>query len=191
MTLSAHDIAAELRRRMPGIGQVQLHKLLYYCQGHHLAFSGQPLFEEPVCAWDMGPVVERLWRAEKRGERLPAPADIADNGVLNTVGYVMSRYGTATPADLIHMTHSESPWQMGDASRRAGGNDEIHVEWMRDYFRAEGAPGAGEDGPRIDDATLTEMFRGKTMPEGRGAEDDLQQLRTRIKELRERVADVA
>jgi hypothetical protein len=71
MVLSAHDVAAELRRRMPGLPTVKLHKLLYYCQGHHLADLGEPLFAETVTAWDMGPVVGELRRAEKDGETPP------------------------------------------------------------------------------------------------------------------------
>ncbi|MGQ0776145.1 MAG: hypothetical protein ACT4NY_17255 [Pseudonocardiales bacterium] len=42
MTLSAHDVAAVLRDRLPGLGAKKLHKLLYYCQGHHLATFGEP-----------------------------------------------------------------------------------------------------------------------------------------------------
>ena len=51
----AADVAAELRRRLPGIGAKKLHKLLYYCQGHHLADIRHPLFIESIAAWDMGP----------------------------------------------------------------------------------------------------------------------------------------
>jgi uncharacterized phage-associated protein len=64
MVLSAHDVAEEVRRRAPGLGKVKLYKLLYYCQGHHLATFGAPLFHEQIGAWDMGPVVEGLWRDE-------------------------------------------------------------------------------------------------------------------------------
>ncbi len=60
MTASAHDIASALRERLPGIGKKKLHKLLYYCQGHHLATFGRPLFSEQIYAWDMGPVVAAL-----------------------------------------------------------------------------------------------------------------------------------
>ena len=54
-TLSAHSVAVELRHRLPGVGVKKLHKLLYYCQGHHLATFGLPLFSESISAWDMGP----------------------------------------------------------------------------------------------------------------------------------------
>jgi uncharacterized phage-associated protein len=99
MTVSAHDVSAELRRRLPSVDTKKLHKLLYYCQGHHLAVVGEPLFTEPVAAWDMGPVVERLWRDERYGLE-PPPASELDEAGLNTVGYVLSRYGAPSP-DVI------------------------------------------------------------------------------------------
>jgi uncharacterized phage-associated protein len=67
MAVPAREIAAALRERLPGLGTVKLHKLLYYCQGHHLATFGEPLFSDTISAWDMGPVVGTLWREEKDG----------------------------------------------------------------------------------------------------------------------------
>jgi hypothetical protein len=51
MPVSAHDVAAELRARQPGMPVKKLHKLLYYCQGHHLAVHGEPLFRERFDEW--------------------------------------------------------------------------------------------------------------------------------------------
>ncbi|MDG4790354.1 hypothetical protein O7626_40865 [Micromonospora sp. WMMD1102] len=55
--VSVHDVAAEIRRRLPGVDEQKLHALLYYCQGHHLAHTGEPLFREEIVAapadfWD-------------------------------------------------------------------------------------------------------------------------------------------
>ena len=110
MDLSAEDVAAELRKRLPGVGTVKLHKLLYYAQGHHLATFGTPLFKDAISAWDMGPVVGTLWHAERENltDDQPAPLGEAE---LNTVGYVVSRYGALSGTDLRHLTHSERPWQ--------------------------------------------------------------------------------
>src|SRR3712207_5542810 len=65
MAYRAADVAAEIRARLGGVPVKKLHKLLYYCQGHHLAATGQPLFSESVSAWDMGPVVGQLWKSEQ------------------------------------------------------------------------------------------------------------------------------
>jgi len=39
---------------------------------------------------------------------------------LNTVGYVLSRYGSLTGQDLEHLTLGEEPWQLADSGRRPG-----------------------------------------------------------------------
>ena len=109
-TVSVYDVAAEMRSRLPGIGTKKLHKLLYYCQGHHLATFGQPLFTETISAWDMGPVVGSLWFQEKQDGIKEASSELAE-AALNTLGYVVSRYGALTARDLEHLTHSEAPWQ--------------------------------------------------------------------------------
>jgi uncharacterized phage-associated protein len=104
MTLSAHDVAAVLRDRLPGLPTKKLHKLLYYCQGHHLATFDEPLFGETISAWDVGPVVGALWYQEKSGDVRPSHAELTE-AQLNTVGYVLSRYGALTGQDLENLTH--------------------------------------------------------------------------------------
>src|SRR6478672_6500991 len=82
MTFHAGDVAAALRARLPRLPTKKLHKLLYYCQGHHLATMGVPLFTESISAWDMGPVVGPLWKAED--ELGPAaPSAELDEAALN------------------------------------------------------------------------------------------------------------
>jgi uncharacterized phage-associated protein len=137
MTLSARDVAAALRDRRPGLPTKKLHKLLYYCQGHHLAIFEEPLFSETISAWDMGPVVGALWYEEKQGD-LPAPHPRRemDEAQLNTIGYVLSRYGALTGQDLENLTHSEQPWRLADSGRRPGESTRVKLEWIRQYFSA-------------------------------------------------------
>jgi uncharacterized phage-associated protein len=105
----AADVAVELRRRLPGVGVKKLHKRLYDCQGHHLADVGRPLFAESIAAWDMGPVVGKLWKSEQVN---PPAASVRtlDHAALNTIGYVVSRYGALTGRDLEILSHGEQPW---------------------------------------------------------------------------------
>ena len=67
----------------------------------------------------MGPVVEELWRDERYDVAPPAPTDL-DEAALNTVGYVVSRYGALTGRDLEVMSHGERPWTLANANRRPG-----------------------------------------------------------------------
>lgn len=130
---------------MPGVGLLKLHKLLYYCQGHQLAHSGGSLFPERVSACDHGPVVGKLWFDEEHGSpsASEAPGPPLDEEALNTIGYVLSRYGRMTGHDLEVLTHNERPWRLAEAGRGHERSSRIGAEVMADYFRHEGAETAG------------------------------------------------
>lgn len=178
VTASVHQIAAELRRRRPGLGAVKLHKLLYYCQGHHLAHSGRPLFDETISAWDMGPVVASLWGHEKNHG--PRPADESTRlgeAELNTIGYVLSRYGGMTGQDLINLSHEEAPWRRADEHRQPGGSAPISNDWLHDYFAGEGAP----EGHDLDPAEVAALIAGAEQRRLQPATpDDPQEIRRRL-----------
>jgi uncharacterized phage-associated protein len=176
MPASAHDIAAELRRRLPGLGTKKLHKLLYYCQGHHLAAFDRPLFDETISAWDMGPVVGTLWWDEKNGRQPIISADL-NEAELNTIGYVISRYGNLTGNDLEHLTHSETPWRTANTSRAAGGSSPIRHEWIKNYFATEGA---ATDGPVFDTAQVRDWLSETTANHKPGPVDSIESLRARL-----------
>jgi uncharacterized phage-associated protein len=133
--VSAVDVAAALRVLLPGVQPNKLHELLYYCQGHHLAHFGEPLFAETVSASDMGPVVGQPWKVESDGAPAGAPRDLGE-AELNTIGYVVSRYGALAGRDLENLTRAEDPWQLADGDRPRGSSVRIEVERMRDFFRS-------------------------------------------------------
>ena len=158
MTLSAHDVAAVLRDRLPGLPTKKLHKLLYYCQGHHLAAFDELLFSETISAWDMGPVVGNLWKAEKQDD-IPRTHREMNEAQLNTVGYVLSRYGALTGQDLENLTHSEEPWRLADSGRRSGESARIEPEWIKQYFRSSGSADGEGDEVLLDSASVTEWLQ--------------------------------
>jgi uncharacterized phage-associated protein len=162
MTASAHDVAAAIRERLPAVGKKKLHKLLYYCQGHHLATFGRPLFTEQIYAWDMGPVVKALWREENYGDEPPAP-HVLSEGELNTVGYVVSQYGALTGDQLERLTHTEHPWLAGNERRLVGDSDRIEQAWIRSYF-ADSARRAHDDDEDAADAAAVQAWLSATRP---------------------------
>jgi uncharacterized phage-associated protein len=178
VVLSAHDVAEELRRRLPGLPTVKLHKLLYYCQGHHLATFGQPLFAERLEAWDMGPVVGALWRDEKHHLE-PPPRQVLDEAALNTVGFVVSRYGRLNGYELQILTHGEAPWRLANASRRPRERVDMDLATITDYFRTDGAPDDSTDDTPLDSAVVSDWLRHSTppAPEELVEFDDLDRLR--------------
>jgi uncharacterized phage-associated protein len=168
--VSAHDVAREIRARLgDGIGAKKLQKLLYYCQGWHLAWTGRPLFSERIEAWDMGPVVVDQWIGEKRASMGPAPLTLSGEQS-SIVDYVLKRYGDLTGAVLGAMTHNEAPW------REAVRNQTITQEAMRSFFETDEAMRARNSeaarirahsdmytlGPRpLDTATLEAIDRAR------------------------------
>ena len=136
MAYRAADVAAEFRARLRGLPTKKLHKLLYYSQGHHLAITGRPLFTESISAWDMGPVVGQLWKSEQESGPAQATSGL-DQAGLNTVSYVVHRYGRLTGLDLERLSHAESPWQRANASREPGGSAQIRAEWMLEHFQTD------------------------------------------------------
>lgn len=109
VTARASDVAALLRELASGASIVKVHKLLYYVQGHHLAWHGRPAFPEAIEAWANGPVVAELWKAEKYDP--PAEPGSLDTSVLEVAHMVASRYGHLSGRDLIKLTHNENPWR--------------------------------------------------------------------------------
>lgn len=165
-TYSAFDVASEIRKRLPGVPVKKLHKLLYYCQAHHVTMLGVPLFTETVSAWDMGPVVGELWWREKQGDVQGEPMPHAlTEAELNTVGYVVSRYGNLSGTDLERLTHSEDPWIEADAERQRLNRTSyrISLESLRSFFSreagdAESAASDESSVPPIEAADLQEWF---------------------------------
>ncbi len=134
MTISAHDVARELRKRLPGVGVLKLHKLLYYCQGWHLAWTGEPMFFESIEAWDNGPVVSDLWHDEDKHRAKPAEIAV-DASALATMGYVLARYGGLSGPDLIRLTHAEQPWRA--TTEDTWSSSTIRIDAMADFFRRD------------------------------------------------------
>ncbi len=135
MSVSAHDVARELRHRRPDIGVVKLHKLLYYCQGWHLGWTGRPMFPERIEGWANGPVVADLWHAEDKNYDLPPPRSLSEE-MLTTVNFVVSRYARLSGRELIAMTHGEEPWRLAtDNGLRL--NAELEPEVLGAYFAAD------------------------------------------------------
>jgi uncharacterized phage-associated protein len=135
MPVSAHDVADELRRRLPGLGAVKLHKLLYFAQGWHLARTGEPMFGEAIKAWANGPVVAELW-ADERYERARPARQPLDPASLVTIEYVVDRYGQPSGTELIRLTHLEDPWRTVSESDdpTPTADPEISHEALRRWF---------------------------------------------------------
>ncbi|MDR1179204.1 MAG: SocA family protein [Spirochaetales bacterium] len=61
---------------------MKLQKLIYFCQGFHLAFFDSPLFDEDIQAWSHGPVCPSLYHRFRKFESNPVILIDADNANL-------------------------------------------------------------------------------------------------------------
>ncbi|QDK79755.1 DUF4065 domain-containing protein [Spirosoma sp. KCTC 42546] len=117
------------------ISNLKLQKLLYYCQGLHLAMYGKPLFSEQIFAWNYGPVVAEVYSQYKHfgAKGIDVPDEI-NTSVFNDeqeelMNDVYELFGQFSALKLMEMTHEESPW------RTTAQNSEITHDKMVDYFK--------------------------------------------------------
>lgn len=146
MTTSADTVIDAINDRQPGLSPARQHLMLFFCQGHHLADTGAPLFAEPIYAVLAGAHIDLEVDAE------PDTTAIS-NRQLGTVGYVLHRYGGMSLADLSTLVVASSAWQL---ARQAGDDARIEWMWLTDWFRRP-AELAGK--PTAEDAAELAAFR--------------------------------
>jgi uncharacterized phage-associated protein len=108
--VSAHDVARFLRHRKQHATTTQVQKWAYYGQGWHLVLTGEPMFVEPIKAYAYGPVVEKLWAAEKY-DWPPLPEQRLEPSHEFVLDLVLERLGHLTAGQLRDRTHHEAPWR--------------------------------------------------------------------------------
>lgn len=126
-------------------GELQAQKLLYYAQAWSLAWDGEPLFDEEIEAWQMGPVVRSVRRA--LGGRQPqADPDVPLTAQQKkNVEAVLRFYGGMTGEQLKVLSHDESPWKetWGDRPATDTGWDPITPELMTREYTKQSLHGRG------------------------------------------------
>ena len=140
---NVNDVAAAVMGAMgKPVPTLKLQKLLYYCQGWHLAWDGEPLFDATIEAWANGPVVREIYEQHRQKYLLTppwppgsSPSALRDNE-RTTVDEIVRAYGPWTADQLSQTTHRERPWQeaRGDLYPTARGTAPIDTDTMQDFF---------------------------------------------------------
>lgn len=120
--------------------QLRLQKMLYYAQAWSIVRNGRPLFDDPIEAWKLGPVVPSLYREYSRYGNQPIneidrdySPDLFSEEELSLLMDVMREYDQYTTPTLVDRTHRVcEPW--GNAYKNPP--HIITQEAMRDYFSA-------------------------------------------------------
>ena len=117
------------------ISNLKLQKLLYYAQGMNLALYDKPLFNEPIVAWEHGPVVESVYQIYKiNGSQgiteFEPPEETFTEDEEDTLQFTQNSFGQFSAWKLRDMTHNETPWK--DTPR----NEIISLDKIKSYFEA-------------------------------------------------------
>lgn len=141
---SARDVAnffidLAVNSEEDSITNLQLNKLLYFSQGHYLARTGKPLFNERIEAWKYGPVIPSIYAAYRACGKMPIMAvdedydpSVFSEEELDLLMDIVSEYGKYSPSALVSMTHSSgTPWS---EVYIPGANAVINHEKIRCYF---------------------------------------------------------
>ncbi len=122
------------------ISNLKLQKLLYYTQGFFIAVFDRKLFEEPIEAWQYGPVVREAYLHFKDfgSSSISLQEDVK---IINLAQdedelfkEVMEEYGQFSAVKLMNMTHEESPWKKTFSENPQG---EISYELLKEYFKTQ------------------------------------------------------
>ena len=122
---------------------LKLLKLLYYAEGCSLALDRGSLFDEPILAWEHGPVVESVWRAYNQNPfklklkkaDLRSIEMINDNAEdKNLLEEVFDVFGQYSAWALREKTHKETPWIETTKNGKIL-NGVIERDLIKDYFK--------------------------------------------------------
>lgn len=127
-----------------GITHLKLQKLLYYAQGINIAIYGKPLFNEAICAWRHGPVVEDVYQVFKPFGSNPIVLNLSeyetnvinslDEKTIQVLNLTYDNFAIYTAWQLRNMTHEDgTPWDM--TVKENGANSEIPLEYIETYFK--------------------------------------------------------
>lgn len=145
-----YDVAQHVLARYGSVEGMKLQKLVYYAQAWRIVQAGRVLFDEPIKAYEQGPVVGMLWH-HHRGWRYVTPQTIEVGSPEALTGEeselvdaVLDFYGDLTGDQLSERTHLERPWM--EAWSRPGQDKKIYPEVLKSFytermvFGDEGAP---------------------------------------------------
>lgn len=120
---------------------LKLIKLLYYAEGCSLALNNKSLFDEPIIAWEHGPVVEEVYQKYKK-DPYNLPLDEEDYKIsekfnkedLECLEQVFNVFGAYSAWGLRNKTHSETPWIEATNNGQIL-NQPISRDTMKEFFK--------------------------------------------------------
>ena len=125
------------------ITQLKLQKLLYFIQVAYLRQAGDILFDDPIEAWEYGPVVRSVYIDYCDNGSLPLHAESEDDGhierylndgEIDVVQSVLNDKLNWRSARLVRQSHSERPWMQHKEEVQNGKKPLITADELRTAF---------------------------------------------------------
>jgi len=125
------------------LSPMKLLKLVYLCQGYHLAFrEGRSLINEEVQAWQYGPVIPELYHETKSFRSSPVTSISPRFGEQLTsdqqevVDAVFDAYKSYSAVQLSDITHRpNTPWSQTWQSGGGRRNLVIPTELIHEHYK--------------------------------------------------------
>jgi uncharacterized phage-associated protein len=119
---------------------MQLIKLVYIAHGYMLGRHGKPLLDEPVQAWQYGPVVKSVYNAVREDRSAPVkavrgagPHEFTPEEAA-VIRHVAQAYGRFDGITLSSATHKpDTPWHVTWTER--GQNSPIPDDLIENFYR--------------------------------------------------------
>lgn len=92
------------------IGEMKLHKLLYFAQRESFVQTGEPLFSEEFEAWTYGPVMVEIRQLYKDGQLTHGISDSAQAKYSRVFDVVFEQYAPKSAWSLSNLSHGERSW---------------------------------------------------------------------------------
>ncbi len=93
------------------IGEMKLHKLLYFVQRESIIQLGEPIFCEEIRAWKYGPVVPCVRSAYKYDQLHDLPSGTSIAKYQPILDFVMQEYAPSGVWTLVSITHGQKSWK--------------------------------------------------------------------------------
>ena len=139
------------------VTHLKLQKLISIGYGFYYAAFEEPLFQERIAAWPLGPVVPELYHEFKRFGYNPITSlakmfnhtdgkfywpIVTDLRARAVLAFVWRQYGTNTASELVKLTHATgTPWRKAwDQGRREIADNDVkeHYLELAQRLREEG-----------------------------------------------------
>ena len=135
------------------VSNLKLQKLLYYVQAASVIEKkyGYPMFQDEICAWTYGPVVENVYHEFKSyanmviddhvNEKITDygfgyddnydPVGIIDENDGILIQRVVNSYRRTSPLEMVRKTHNEMPWK----NAYSKGELSIEIKKIKEYYQ--------------------------------------------------------